>query len=340
MALPPLLPNRYVLPAAQNAPSKPLEIQKTSKHGAPWSDFKAKRLFSVHTHKRMIFDSGRPLKFTESAGALIDFLIGICFARSAYLRSIDARRHIVLLNELKQFSCERNRWDAKPKECKVGDLPLREISPAVEQWILSFFAEGCHPLMPSFALDTAQFIESHVEGHYGHDPEPWEIKPIVDSPKDERNFFQFLDARFKRDFTQSMGTLRLCATVPENCKIVKWSGEVVLKSGDELLFNTERCHLSSGFYDRTNLKCVESTNVQFDLHREFRFMGAAFVIPKSSPPLFVTKKDLFDSASLDFIGINIELPAYWIDGVVELHENDRASKPKVLDLPRWEAEVD
>jgi hypothetical protein len=219
---------------------------------------------------------------------------------------------------------------------------MREIDIALRHWIESYFSNDNHVLMPAYALDTARFVQFHLEGHYGHSPEPWQIKPIVDLPDADLRFSRFIDARFKKEFTERMGTLNLCATVPQNCKIVRWSGEEVLAAGNEFLFNTQRCHLSSGFYDHTYLKCEEDDEQRYDLHEEFCFMGAVFSVSKDQKK-FATKQDLLTSSDLDFHGHKIELPAHWIDGVVDLPDRypyDRPLLPKILGIPRWDAEID
>ena len=63
----------------------------------------------VSISKKVIFEpvsysAGKmPLPITISCGDFLDFLIGICFAKPEYLRSGDARRHVVLLSALKEY---------------------------------------------------------------------------------------------------------------------------------------------------------------------------------------------------------------------------------------------
>ena len=47
----------------------------------------------------------KTLTYENTAGELIDQLIGICFAEPPYLRKADAVRYVSLLNELKAFEC-------------------------------------------------------------------------------------------------------------------------------------------------------------------------------------------------------------------------------------------
>jgi len=48
---------------------------------------------------------GKKLTLENTAGELIDQLMGICFAQPPYLRKADAMRYVSLLNELKAFEC-------------------------------------------------------------------------------------------------------------------------------------------------------------------------------------------------------------------------------------------
>jgi hypothetical protein len=306
----------------------------------------------AHIFKKVVFDhsfaaSHSVLRPTEKIGTLLDRLIGICFATPAYLRRTYAQRHIALLNELKDFSIRRYGWQGSPRVCKVAELPIDEIGIALRDWIFSFFAKDQLPLMPSYALDTARFIQFHIEGHFGHDPEWWEIKPMVDISQSGRDPFRFLDPQFKKEFTERMGTLRLSARVPENCKVTDGNGNDTLMAGVEFLFNTTRCHLSSGIYDHTSLACEEASDLRFDLHREFRFMGAAFVFrkPGRGEYEFPTKKALGDLSAIEALrGLHMELPAYWIENVIDLSDEyafDAAARPpQALELPHWEAELD
>ena len=42
--------------------------------------------------------------------------------------------------------------------------PLKKLGSAVREWIMSFFAEQHHPVMPTYALDAACFVAAHGEG--------------------------------------------------------------------------------------------------------------------------------------------------------------------------------
>jgi hypothetical protein len=197
--------------------------------------------------------------------------------------------------------------------------------------------------MPSYALDTVRFLQFHVEGYDEFHPEHWRIEPILKTQREDRDFVRFLDPTFKREFTQEMGTLHLSATVPPHCKVVDTDGKQLLGQGDEFLFNTERCHLSSGVYDHiVRLICCESDEWRFDLHREFCFMGAAFILPASKDTKFATKNDLNESTELDFRGLKVVLPAHWIDSIIEITERypETSFGIKVREIPAWEAEVD
>jgi hypothetical protein len=276
---------------------------------------------------------------TDAAGLLIDEIIGICFTCPEYLRPAHARRHIVLLNELKEFRIERDVWNSPSQKVRLAELPISRLNPALRHWIFSFFDSDNGAIMASYALDTTRFLQFHIEGYDEFHPEHWRIAPILDTQREERDFVRFINPTFKREFTEQMGTLHLSAMVPHNCKVTDTDGRQLLGPGDEFLFNTERCHLSSGVYDHVvRLICHESDNQRFDLHREFRFMGAAFTLKDTK---FATKKDLVEFAELDFRGLKMELPAHWIDSIISIAErypND-GFDIKIRDIPSWEAEV-
>lgn len=314
----------------------------------------------IHTSKTVVFENRSGwmrsrLTPKDKAGVFIDRLIGICFATPAYLRSVHAPRHIALLNELKEFSFTRHHWKAKPETVLVADLPIVELSPALNEWIFSYFAEEHHALMPSFALDTARFLQAHLEGDAAYRSIHWRIEPMVSGV--DRDILRFIDRQFKKEFTERMGKLLFCARVPDNSRVVDGSGIEVIASGTAFLFGTKRCHLSSGVYDSVILQCEEKPEFEFDLHDEFRFMGGIFGFHRPDGYVLAKKEIFFQPPedrppmdelrsvvqNLDYHGLAMELPAHWIESVIDIPFKfyfDASEQPRIMDVPRWEAELE
>ena len=87
---------------------------------------------------------GKKLTCENTAGELIDQLIGICFAQPPYLRKADAMRYVSLLNELRAFECivpspARQKQDASKQHF---DTTFAVCAGAVGQFI---FWKGTPP---------------------------------------------------------------------------------------------------------------------------------------------------------------------------------------------------
>jgi predicted nucleic acid-binding Zn ribbon protein len=335
------------------------EQDRQNRHIKSWQDLHGKEcqgaIKRFWMSKKIVFEpsssspSQLPLPLHVSCGEFLDSLIGICFARPAYLRRDDARRHVVLLSELKEYV--PRGYAAQPGPAKTADLPVKALSGAMQDWIESYlYDDSAHPMMSSYALETTRFAAVHAWGHYAHDPEPWEITPLLDLADKNVSYFRFLrDRQFKKRFTEKMGQIDVIARVPEGCNVVGPNKIEVMAAGTDFVFHVAHCHLSSEVHDDAHLSCHESNPPVLDFGEEFRFQGAVFVLDRGSthfwcPPeqeitanLFCHPRDW--GIERDVRGVGIALPARWITHVVDHRAHSHAQPPALIPVPSWTAEI-
>ena len=82
------------------------------------------------------------------------------------------------------------------------------------------------------------------------------------------------DPKFKSDFTRMTGRRVVCR-IPANGS-VKYREEVIFKPGGEFLFTTQRCYLSSGFYDYIHTLCGEP--YRLNMQADFEFFGEMEIV--------------------------------------------------------------
>jgi hypothetical protein len=297
----------------------------------------------AHTEKRTIFEISSQLpriRIDDPSGKLLDRLIGVCFSGPEYLCHEDAARYIALLHELKQFNC--TAWRINRAQMKVENLPIREFGMAVVDWVQSYFGDKRGALMPSYALDTAMFVERHVCGDYQLEPDRWEIKPMIEVG--ERDLFRFIDTAFKSNFTSKFGGVIVRCQVPQGCAI-KFQEKELIAAGEEFSAVIKRCHLSINFQDAIYLQCDIPEERGFRLDLGFRFVGEIFLSgessmyqwfedPKSYPmkpvPLPECGEPLYRFARTD-----LDFPASWVVAAGSGHPTES----QLIPVPRWEAEI-
>lgn len=300
-----------------------------------------------------VFDTHGPsLSAGTPSGQLIDRLIGICFAGAEYLRPDDARRHVVFLDHLKEFAFERYEWKRPSRVIQVKDIPIDGLSLALERWIFSFFGEGHHALMPSYALDTATFIERHAVGYYHYHPESWRIKPIVEDQDSRRELIRFCTPQFKKEFTERMGRSHVIARVPAGGRICDGSGTDFASEGDEFLASLSRCHLSSNFYDgyAYHYSSREENAGRYDISADFIFrskvLSSRSALPRPPAAIDYFLNGRFDSRrgsgdQSGYFEVELDLPARWITHTVEYPENiwrNRTLQPELIPI-NWQVEM-
>ncbi|HZU32700.1 MAG TPA: hypothetical protein VFB79_16400 [Candidatus Angelobacter sp.] len=309
----------------------------------------------VFVSKQIVFEVGSlsacriPIPLTALCGDLLDCLLAICSAKPEYLRPEDAARHITLLSELRQFVVRG--YARHPAPIKVEEMPIDGLGCAIYDWIRSYlYDDDAYPLLSSYALDSARFLAAHAEGHYAVDPQPWSIKQLLDLPDGGSRALHFLDERkFKKEFTERMGTLTVIAKVPASCNVIGDKEVEVMAAGTDFVFGIKRCHLSSGVYDaqETHLFCNEADSPVFDIGREFRFQGEVLVKGRGafrhwSPPEQEIAANLVSHPrdwGTEVNGVGMSLPARWITHVLEYDREHDDNPPKAIPVPAWQTEI-
>ena len=311
-------------------------------------------IWSVHLDKEMIFSSrlpgGAELDSNAPSSELIDWVIGICFAGPEYVRKCALPRYISLLADLKAFTFDCP-YDRRLHGKSLSQIKLEWLSLAASQWIKSWFSRECHPLMPSYALDVARFLEFHAEGDYGHSDVSWRLAPLLGEDRGGCGLMRFLSPTFKKEFTQAMGQILVAAEVPSGARIVQ-DHETVAEGGTTVVFLFKRCHLSEStadYYD-VSMSVDDPTAPTFDLMSEFCFTGSFVVHGESAgyyhrlsaahiaKNLVRLPSELPAARHLGFVGGT--LPAEWITHVIEVDPYDRPKPPQLIPIPKWRAELD
>jgi hypothetical protein len=256
----------------------------------------------------------------SSIGELIEHLIGICFSAPEYLRVRDAACYTSLLHELKLFKV-RQSWERDSPVAAVANLPLRSLSHALEEWVFFYFGDDQSQLMPHYALDTARFMKILIQGTYGFAPEAWELEPIFGREIADLNLFRFLDAQFKRRFTELID-LEVIARVPKGASIL-YREEILFAEDAEFVFRVRRCHLSESVYENSILHIQgDAPKPRFDIGDEFRLRG--HIVPQGSNS---------PSHSYDF---SFDLPPMWITH--EVRYDDRGRGRSLIPVPKFAGE--
>jgi hypothetical protein len=112
---------------------------------------------------------------------------------------------------------------------QVTELQSGIFGFAVQHWVESFlYDRTSHPLMSSYALETARFIKAHTFGFYDLEPEYWAIVQPFRLSESDSDGFDFLgDSQFKKNFTLQMGVGDVVARVPAGCSVTYANDEQV-----------------------------------------------------------------------------------------------------------------
>ena len=175
----------------------------------------------VHISTRVVFDVGRERFPIESpSGPFLETLIGVCYQRPPYIHDKDVVRYASLIDSLMQFKWQAEPWKHDSPIVGVPDVPLKRVGMAVKQWIMLFFGDEHHPLLATYALDTACCIAAHGEGKWfwPNRSQPAELPPMVDG---DFEFRCLNNPGFKGDFTQRpVGRAIILAEVPDAGAVV------------------------------------------------------------------------------------------------------------------------
>jgi hypothetical protein len=268
---------------------------------------------------KTIFSTSR-IDSKNSIGELIEHLIGVCFSAPEYLRVRDTARYTTLLHELKLFKV-RQSWERDSPVVAVANLPLRSLGRALEEWVFFYFSDDQNQLMPHYALDTVRFMNMMIQGTYGLTPEAWELEPIFGREIAELHLFRFLDAQFKRRFTELID-LEVIAKVPKGASILHQQ-EVLFPENAEFVFRVRRCHLSESFGENSIFQVREDApKPRFDIGDDFLLKG--HIVPQGSNP----------PSHLDHFPL--DLPPTWITH--ELRYDDRGRQRSLIPALKFATE--
>jgi hypothetical protein len=290
------------------------------------------RVDRAYVHQETVFDFGRfseqPLDPAHPIGDLIQRLLGVLEAKPAYVRPEDVPRFACLLRELREY--EAQIYDkGEMVTDRVGNLPIRCLDYIWERWVNHFFEEPFHPLLPTFAVGLAQFVEQHIYGQTRPiwNEIPWRIAPLVRVLDQRREDFGFLrDATFKREFTQRIKGLEVVAKVPPGGDLYdRRKQQVVVKEEEEFSFDVLRGHLTEqGYYDRNDLISRETGKPPIDIASDFHFRG--HLLPRGE------KQRTAFAPQMGFLP-ELEIPIRWITHAKVWGGLDREGT--LLPVPQW-----
>ncbi|MGC4004056.1 MAG: hypothetical protein QM811_13425 [Pirellulales bacterium] len=239
------------------------------------------RVDRIYVHQETVFDFSRfseqALDLAHPIGDLIQRLLGVLEAKPAYVRPDDVPRFSCLLRELRKY--ETQVYDKGEMVAdRVDNLPIRCLDYVWEDWVNHFFEEPFHPLLPTFAIGLAQFVEPHIYGRTRHiwGEIPWRIAPLVRVPDQRREDFGFLrNTTFKREFTQNIKGLEVVAKIPTGGGLYdQREKQMVIKEEEEFSFAVLRGHLTEqSYYDRNDLIAREASKPTIDIASDFHFRG-------------------------------------------------------------------
>lgn len=278
-----------------------------------------KKLPKIHVSKKLIFkyfEYGVTKEIDykkDKCGDFLDQVIEITFNRPQYVPEKMVQRTITLINDflnfefpIPSFACDKGSGS---KGIKVADWPMSLIGRACEVWIYSFFKDKHYPLLPIFALSTAEYIRAHLKGYSGYygENEDWELKgPLLPSRQGYYGSMEFLEDReFKKRFTQRMGSILINFKIPPGVMVKgqEYFGNEVFLLPD-VLMECRRCYLSEDFYDYYNEIFIQDNRQnEINIFSGFRIPGGVFY----GPP-----KDNYHYKLL-----RGSLPGEWIVGVTQ-----------------------
>ena len=267
-----------------------------------------------------------PFSPESEVGEYLDLLCGVLEARPSYVHSSDLPRYAALVRRF-QDSMYHDWRDPTP----VATLPLARLQVALNEWVSSVLREATDPLMPSFCLDTARFIEAHAHGRFFFsDREYWELLPMVSDAG--RNWQSELsrDQQLKRGITSAVKGLIVRCAIPPGSRIFDTRSKAVVTESGEAFVEIVRCHLSQGFgvdYGE-HLVAQEEAPMRHDIADEFRFVANYW------PPLYVGQLRRREACpyqrEADFH--RVQIPARWITAWL-----DSSSMPDSRSVPLWKA---
>lgn len=322
---------------------KPLTAQGPARasfnSSAPTAPLTPPPLPRAHISARFVYECTRgifakPLRPENEVGEFLDLLLGVLEARPEYIHPADLPRYATLIRHFRA-SVHRDWSEPTP----VASLPLGRLGFALSEWVNSVLRESDDPLMPSFCLDAARFIEAHAHGReFSSQREQWGLVPMVSGV--ERSWTSDLhrDQQLKRGITSAVKGLIVRCAIPTGCRIFDKRGKVVVAESGEGYIEIVRCHLSQGFgveYSE-HLMVQEDAPGRHDIADEFRFLANYW------PPASIGELRRGEACPYRYEADlhQVEIPARWMSAWLDFSSvRESGSVPLWESVPAWGEEA-
>jgi hypothetical protein len=289
-----------------------------------------------------------PLPIEAPIGDLLSGILAFLHSNPAYIHSADLRRHATMLRELMDSEAPES-WMEGP--APAVELPIRRLEAVVHNWINGYWSRRreVHPLMLSFAINTAELIEQIAFGTtigQGTD-NAVDVEPAVGGPHHEHRLRFLNESSFRRQVTMdSVGGLLVLARIPQDAVIGPLEGHRVLSEfpvGNQRVgLRLVRCHLSqdSPTDPGSDLSVEDPTEVKAELGGGFEFRAELLVIEGNG----VRRAWRPDEPMPDRVGMRrtfepiLYVPARWFTDVVEIDYESGARAQRCLPVPVWTVE--
>ena len=289
----------------------------------------------AHVSGRFVYECKRgivadPFSRESPVGEFLDLLLGMLQARPAYVHPSDIPRYSALVRRFRG-SMYHDGTDSTP----VAILPLARLHLALNEWVNSVLREAADPLLPSFCLDTARFIEAHAYGRFFYSQrEHWQLLPMT--CRTERNGQSELsrDQQLKRAVTSAVKGLIVRCAIPSGCRIFDLRNKVAVAESAEAFVEIQRCHLSQGFgvdYSE-HLVAEQDAPMRHDIADDFRFLANYW------PPLCIGQLRRGEACPYRYEADlhRVQIPARWITAWLDFSSTqDSGSVPLWERLPAW-----
>jgi hypothetical protein len=292
-------------------------------------------------HNAMVFEphpsGGRWFAHADLCGEFLDALLGVVFARPAYIRPEDVHRYAAWIDAFKSHIMERP-WEVRGEtRLPVAVQPLRDLDRALRDWVETILRADNQALFPTLALDAACFIEAHAHGNSGGGREHWRIVGMLNA--DSEDSWAGLNSlgkpRLKGEVTSRLkGTLTRCLVPPGGSVPGRNGALSLLGAGDSFVFAVERCHLTQdSVTDSPCVRAAESDPPRFDIAADLWFRGNLLLDPVTARPIpcLTAQADLL--WRWNGRETPAEIPVRWITDVYEQSETD--GPPRPLPVLRW-----
>lgn len=259
------------------------------------------------------------LAASTPAARVFELVFGVLANGPEWLRPEERARYATLFRDLARFP-------VRTRGCEdyTETLPATELPRAAIQWLDALATEN-DPLLLSFGFDAVEFFFELVTGRHGYGREP-DLEPIVNiQPPIERGYFSDKRSMRKHYTERVLGRLPVVASVPDGGRIRRENGDVLVSGGELFGVQIVHCHLSENpAYETTHLDVEWPRLMPFDRATEFSFRSRLLVARTDAgqlTPWAPGKRTCHDEGPL------LDLPAHWITGILDMHEDPLAERP-------------